>query len=138
MRRIAIAGALIAFTFCLAVSVLWLIEARQAKAVIGGWNGRPIANRLVFTDAAAEIGGFPFGLDIRISQAVLTMVDSQTRCQAPPLRAHSAIWCRNRFEYETAGRFECRSSGGDEIAIEVPVLHGSVHIAEEALRSATL
>ena len=67
MRRIAIAGALIAFTFCLAVSVLWLIEARQAKAVIGGWNGRPIANRLVFTDAAAEIGGFPFGLDINLA-----------------------------------------------------------------------
>src|SRR3954452_6724764 len=113
MRRIAVAGVLTALTLFLAVSVLWLIGAHQVKATIDDWTDRPLAGQFAFSHAAVEIDGFPFYLDVSISEPVLTAISLSYRWHAPVLRAHGVIWRPNHFDYETAGRFEHGSNDAD-------------------------
>src|SRR5919206_855887 len=137
MRRIAIGAGAVALTLSLAVSALWWIEAHKLKAIIANWTDRPLAGRFAFSHAAVVIGGFPFHLDVSISEPVLAVLDSPDRWRAPVLRARSLIWRPKRFDYETAARFEHGSNQAEALIIDVPTLRGSAEIAEGILRHAS-
>jgi hypothetical protein len=137
-RPIALAGVLTALTLSLAVSALWLIEAHQVKATIADWTDRPLAGQFAFSHAAVEIDGFPFHLDVSISEPVLAVIDRSYHWHAPVLRMHGVIWRPNRFDYETAGRVEHASNDADGLVINVPALRGTVEVADRILRHASL
>lgn len=137
MRRITVAVVLTALTLFLAVSALWGIEAHRVKATIADWTDRPLADRFAFSHAAVVIGGFPFQIDVTISEPGLAVLDSPDRWRAPVLRARSLIWRPNRFDYETAGRFEHGSNEAEAMILNVPTLRGSVETADGILRHAS-
>lgn len=113
-----------------ALSAYWLWSADRLAGRIAAWSEKQRARGYEVSYREPVIGGYPFGLKVRIDEPQLTSPHGR-RWNGPSLTGRAALWSPFTIELDFSGRHqitETRDSAAAPIEAEGVRAHAGIHL----------